>query len=125
MELIAKFILTVAGNLTALVGTAYIDHDFLIATDVPSLLSLVLALAILNLTVRPLLRLIFSPLIGITLGLFNIVISAGILYGIDIYSNSLTINGLWALVLGAHLVGLIITLIDYASTMVYGSGEIQ
>lgn len=125
MELIAKFILTVAGNLTALVGTAYIDHDFLIATDVPSLLSLVFTLAILNLTVRPFLRLIFSPLIGITLGLFNIVISAGILYGIDIYSNSLTINGLWALVLGAHLVGLITTLIDYASTMVYGSGEIQ
>lgn len=125
MEIFAKLILTIAGNLTALVITAYIDSDFLIATDAPSLLSLVFALAVLNLTLRPLLRLIFSPLIGITLGLFNIVISAGILYGIDIYSNSLTINGLWALILGAHLVGLITTIIDYASTMVYGSGEIQ
>ena len=125
MEFIARFILTVAGNLTALIITNYIDHDFMVATDAPSLISLVIIIAALNLTIRPILKLIFSPLIGITLGYFTIIINAGILYAIDIYSNALTINGLWALVLGAHLVGLIITIIDYSASMIYGAGQIQ
>lgn len=124
MELFFKFILSITANLSALLLTAYFDKDFVITADIPHLVGIAAMLAFLNLTVRPILRLLFSPLIGITLGAFNIVISAAILYGIDIYSNSLTINGLWALVIGAHLVGLIITLIDYSSTVVYGSGEL-
>lgn len=124
MELFFKVILSVTANLSAIMLTAYFDKNFIIASDVPSLVKIAAALAILNLTVRPVLKLLFSPLIGITLGAFNIVISAAILYSIDIYSDSLTINGLWALLIGAHLVGLIITIIDYSSAVVYGSGEL-
>lgn len=124
MELLAKFILMTTGNLTALLITAYFETDFVVATDVPRLMSLVFILAILNLTIRPILRLLFSPLIGVTLGYFNVLISAGLLYAVDIYSDSLTINGLWPLVLGAHAVGLINMLIDYSAAMIYGAGEI-
>ena len=124
MELFFKFILSITANLSALLLTGYFDSDFHITENTAELVQLAALLALLNLTIRPLLRLFFSPLIGITLGAFNVVISAAILYGIDIYSDSLTINGLWALVIGAHLVGLIITLIDYSSTVVYGSGEL-
>ena len=124
MELFFKVILSVTANLSALMLTAYLDKNFVITADIPHLVQLALALAALNLTVRPVLKLLFSPLIGLTLGAFNVVISAAILYSIDIYSDSLSINGLWALVIGAHLVGLIITLIDYSSAVVYGSGEL-
>ncbi len=125
MELPAKFILTIAGNMTALLLTTYFDHDFIVATDTPSIISLVITLTLLNLILLPILRIIFSPLIKITFGFFNVMISAGILYLIDIYSNAITINGLWALIIGAHLMGIIIVLIDYSSTIVYGSGEIR
>lgn len=124
MEFIAKFFLTVAFNTIALILTAYFEPDFLVMTDPPHLIPLIGLIAAANLTIRPVLRIIFSPVIGLTLGLFHIVISAGILYIIDIYSDSLTINGLWPLVLGAHIMGLIVTLIDYSSAMIYGSGEI-
>jgi putative membrane protein len=124
MELFFKIILSITANISALLLAGYFDHDFIVLSDVPHIVPLAAALAFLNLTIRPVMKLLFRPLIGLTLGAFNIVISAAILYFIDIYSNSLTINGLWALVIGAHLVGLIITLIDYSSAVVYGSGEL-
>ena len=124
MEIIAKITLSMTFNAVALLITAYFENGFTVMSDVPHLIPLTAMLALANLTIRPILKLIFSPVIGLTLGLFNIVISAGILYGIDIYSDSLTIDGLWALVVGAHVLGLIVTLIDYSSAVVYGSGEI-
>lgn len=124
MEIIAKITLSMTFNAVALLITAYFEDGFTVLSDVPHLIPLTATLSLANLTVRPVLKLIFSPVIGLTLGLFNIVISAGILYGIDIYSDSLTIDGLWALVIGAHVLGLIVTLIDYSSAVVYGSGEI-
>lgn len=124
MEIIAKITLSMTFNAVALLITAYFEDGFTVVSDVPHLIPLTAMLALANLTVRPVLKLIFSPVIGLTLGMFNIVISAGILYGIDIYSDSLTIDGLWALVIGAHVLGLIVTLIDYSSAVVYGSGEI-
>src|SRR3989344_5987398 len=120
MEFLFKILLSITANISALLLAGYFDKDFLVLSDVEHIVPLAAFLAILNLTVRPALKLLFSPLIGITLGAFNIVISAAILYAVDIYSNSLTINGLWALVIGAHLVGLVVTLIDYSSAVVYG-----
>lgn len=125
MEFLARGILTISGNLVAILITAYLDHDFIVATDAESLLRLVMILTVVNLTMRPILTLIFSPLITATFGLFHVVISAGILYAIDIYSASLTINGLWPLILGAHAMGIIIILIDYAGAIVYGAGQVQ
>ncbi|MSR73742.1 MAG: hypothetical protein EXS60_01655 [Candidatus Pacebacteria bacterium] len=124
MEFLFKILLSVTANISALLLADYFDRDFLVISDVPHIVPLALYLSLLNLILRPVLKLLFSPLIGITLGAFNIVISAGILYFLDIYSNSLTINGLWALLVGAHIVGLIVTLIDYSSAVIYGSGEL-
>ena len=124
MELIAKILLSMTFNASALLLTSYFEPGFLLKTDVPHLIPVVAMLTFMNLTVRPVLKIVFSPVIGLTLGLFNIIISAGILYAIDIWSDSITINGLWALVIGAHVVALIVTLIDYSSAVVYGSGEI-
>ncbi len=124
MEFLFKILLSVTANISALLLADYFNPNFLVLSDVPHIVPLALYLSILNLIFRPALKLLFSPLIGITLGAFNVVISAGILYFLDIYSNSLTINGLWALLVGAHLVGLIVTLIDYSSAVIYGSGEL-
>jgi uncharacterized membrane protein YvlD (DUF360 family) len=124
MEFLFKILLSVTANISALLLASYFDKDFHVLSDVPYIVPLALYLSLLNLMLRPALKLLFSPLIGITLGAFNIVISAGILYFLDIYSDSLTINGLWALLIGAHIVGLIVTLIDYSSAVIYGSGEL-
>ena len=124
MEFLAKALLSMAFNTFALLLTSYLEPNFFIKTDVQNLLPLIALLTAMNLIVRPALKIVFSPVIGLTLGLFNIVIAAGILYSIDIFSDSITINGLWSLLVGAHVLALIVTLIDYASAIVYGSGEI-
>ncbi len=124
MEFLAKILLTFAFKSFALLITAYFDHDFVLMTDVEHLIPLVAMIAAMNLVVRPVLKIVFSPVIGLTFGYFNIIISAGILYAVDIWSDSITINGLWPLVIGAHAVGIIVTLIDYSSAIVYGTGEI-
>ena len=124
MELFAKILLSMAFNAFALLITGYFEHDFMIMSDVPHLVPLVAIITAMNLIVRPALKIILSPVIGLTFGYFNIIINAGILYAVDIWSDSITINGLWPLVIGAHAVGIIVTLIDYSSAIVYGSGEI-
>jgi len=124
MEFLFKILLSITANVSALLITGYFNKNFIILSDISHIIPTAAYLAFLNLTIRPLLKLLFSPLIGITLGAFNVVINAAILYSIDIYSNSLTINGLWALVFSAHIMGLIVTVIDYSSAVIYGSGEI-
>ena len=125
MEFLSRSILTFAGNLVALVMTTYWDPAFQVLTDVNHLIPLVFTLSIINMSIRPLLKLFFGPLIFITFGIFNILLNAGILYVIDIYSGSITINGLWALVLGAHLIGLTNVVLYYASYFVYGQQNLS
>ena len=65
----------------------------------------VLLFTILNMFLRPLFKIIFGPLILFTFGLFLFVINALILLILDSISNSVTIQGLFALLAGAVLVG--------------------
>ncbi len=65
-----------------------------------------IALALLNLILRPILKLISLPFIVITLGLFHIVINAALLYLADWYVAELAIHGPAALFLGSLLIGI-------------------
>ena len=125
MEFIGKTILAISFNTFALILAAYFEGaDFSIMTDPAHLIPLVALIAGINLLARPVLRIIFSPVISLTFGAFHIVISAALLYLVDILSNSITIQGLWPLIVGAHIMTLIVTLIDYSCAIIYGSGEL-
>lgn len=125
MTAIARLVLTFAANLTAVLVAAYFVRSFHVSTDVSSLLYLVLVLAIVNLSIRPVLSLILSPLIFITFGLFTIVINAVILYTIDIYSESLTISGLWPLIEATHIISIVNIIINYAALWLYRGSDIS
>src|SRR3989344_4851412 len=71
MEFLFKILLSVTANISALLLAGYFDKDFLVLSDVEHIVPLAAYLALLNLIVRPLLRLFFSPLIGITPGAFG------------------------------------------------------
>lgn len=66
-----------------------------------------LALALLNMLVRPVLKLIAFPLIILTLGLFTLVINAGMLWATDYLFGFLAISGLWALIWGTLIVSIV------------------
>lgn len=61
-------------------------------------------LSLINLAVRPFLRLIFSPLILLTMGLALIAVNMLVLYLLDYLLTSITIDGLLPLLLGTLII---------------------
>lgn len=59
---------------------------------------------LINWLIRPLVKAILSPIVFLTLGLFTLVINAGMLYLLDILSTNVTINGPEPLIYGTLLI---------------------
>ena len=94
------------GNILGLfIANIYIP-GFEIITDPKNFAIIALLLTFGNIIVRPILKLIFAPLIWLTLGLFAIAINAFILFAIDFISNLITINGLEALIYSTLIISL-------------------
>jgi putative membrane protein len=100
MKLFLRILSFFVGNALGLLLAARFLPDFEITTSWPELGTVTLLLVAGNIFLKPFLKLIFTPLILLTLGLFTIIINAGILYLIDFSSVYITINGLPALLYG-------------------------
>jgi len=121
---LSGFVLTLFANVVALLIAAYFEDGFQVIGTAQVLVPLAFTITLVNVTVRPILKTIFSPLAWLTFGISNIVLNAAIIYIIDIYAESLTITGIWPLVLGAHIIGLTNIVLYYASIFVYGQMNI-
>ena len=103
-------------NTIAFLGAAYLIPNFDINLDnLTAFGALIIIFSAIQLLLRPLIKLILSPLILVTLGLFNLVITGGILFIVDKYSENISINGLMPLIYG--------TLIITAVNMLLGTGR--
>ena len=78
---------------------------FTLAGGVKAAILAGLVLTLLNMTVKPILRLFFGPIIILTLGLGLILVNAIILYILDFLSDNLTIDNIPALIWGAVIIG--------------------
>ncbi len=112
MSLFTRIIVSILANLAALWTASYLIQGFYINPTVESFLSVALLLTAVGLIIKPILKLILSPLIIITLGLFTIIINAALLFAVDIFSASLDIQGLLPLIY--------VTLLITASNMIFG-----
>lgn len=125
METIAKLILTLVANLAAVVFASYFVPEFAVTTNAQGLVPLVFILSLINLTIRPIIKIFLSPLIFITFGLFTIIINAGILFVVDIFSESLTINGLLPLLYATSIISIINLLINHSALFLYRRPELS
>jgi putative membrane protein len=105
--MLSRLILTLIANAIALLAAGYFLPGFLITGNVISFAIVVIILSLINLIIRPIIRLFLSPLILITFGLFNIVINGFILYVIDIYFDTISIDGLVTLLYATIIIGLV------------------
>lgn len=64
-------------------------------------------LGVLNLVVKPIVKMIAFPLIILTLGLFSLVVNAAILWGVDYYFDFIDIQTWTALALGTLVVSVV------------------
>lgn len=102
-----KLILILLGNgLGLFVATKYIP-GFNAPLDWEGLIIAAAVLSAINLFIRPLLKLVLSPIIIVTLGLGIIFVNLATLYLLDYFLLSVTISGILPLLLGTLVIGAI------------------
>jgi len=104
MKRIAKILVAIAINAVVLYLAAKFIDGFHVSANPLDVLIVAFVLAILNLLAKPILKLILSPVIILTLGLGLIIVNAVILYILDFLMGQLTIDSIVALLIAAVFV---------------------
>jgi putative membrane protein len=115
MKLVSKIILSVFSNAVALWAAAYFVPGFEMALELKPFLTVVLVLTALNVFLRPILKVILSPVIILTLGVGIILVNAFVLYLLDFILVEITINGLWALLYATLIIGAVNVLVHFSA----------
>ncbi len=105
-----RLITSIIGNILALFAAQYFVHGFNMQGGLKEYALAGLVLGLLNLIVKPILKAISLPLIMVTLGLFILVINAGLLWSVDWLFSFIAITSWQALAWGT----LIVTAVNYA-----------
>lgn len=121
MHWLARLAIIVGGNALALwVANTYVP-GFVLNGNWITLILIALTLAVLNFLLKPILTLVFGPIIILTLGLGLIVVNAIILYilpiiadHIDILRGSIIIQNIPALLLATLIISIINFIIHLA-----------
>ena len=101
------FILRIVGNILALYAAFYFVPGFSFTGGIKEYAIAGVVLGLLNMIVRPVLKLISMPVIILTLGLFAIVINALILWAVDYIFDFVTISDIMALVWATIVIGIV------------------
>ncbi len=109
MHFISRIVIQLLANGAALYACQYFIDGFAVTPTVEGYLKVAAVLTIVNIVIRPIVKLIFSPIIFITLGLGILVVNALLLYGVDYFLPELTIAGLFPLVYAT----LVISVVNY------------
>jgi putative membrane protein len=102
-----QLLVTLVANAIGLWISVELIDGFELAGGAVSLLLTAAVFTLINLTVRPIVKLLFGPVILLTLGLFVIVINAGMLWLLDALIDALAIGGLGTLLLGTLVIGFV------------------
>ena len=119
IKFLARLIFSFFSNLIALFIVDYFITGFQVGGDSLSFLITAAILTLLNAFVRPILRLILTPIIILTFGLGIIAVNALIIYLLDILMVNITITGLVPLVYGTLVISLINMAINFSAKKVY------
>lgn len=104
MKLISHLIFFFFSNLIALFLAGNLIPGFVISDNLTNLTIAAAIFTLINTYLRPLIKMILSPLVFLSLGLFTLVINAGMLYLLDILSENVTIIGKEPLIYGTLLI---------------------
>jgi putative membrane protein len=93
-------------NAAAVYATAYLVPGIHVNGFVAALI-VALVLGLINITVKPILKLLSTPFILLTLGLFLLVINAVALLLADYFVDGLTIDGFLPAVIGSVVISIV------------------
>lgn len=118
MGVTSKAMVMLVGNGIGLYVAARYVPGFNVPIDLQGLSIVSLALTAINLFIRPLIKLVLSPLILLTLGLASILVNLATLYLLDYLLASVTISGLMPLILATLVLGAINFVIHLTSKII-------
>ena len=119
MRLLSRLFFSLFSNLIALLLAGTFISGFEISSNIVNLFIVAAIFTLINLYIRPLVKMILSPIIILTLGLFTLVINAGMLYLLDIFSVNVTIIGIESLIYGTLLIAAINFLVSFSAKRVF------
>lgn len=114
MKFLSRIIFHFLINLIALMAAAYFVPGFTLTPNIENLAMLTAVFTAINLVIKPILKLFFTPFIVLSLGLFSLVINAIMLKLLDMWSINITISGIYPLAYAT----LIITAVNLLLTFV-------
>lgn len=91
-----RFIAQILTNALAIFLAARLIPNFDFGGDILTLIIAGLILGLINFFIRPIIMIISSPIIAISLGFFVLIINIGLLWLLEYFVPELTINGFWA-----------------------------
>lgn len=102
-----RFIVRILGNALAISLAAFFVKGFDFPKNWKLLLLAGLILALFNAILKPILKLVSTPLMILTLGFFSLVINMGLLWLLTQFLPELKIVGFWAYFWGTVIISLI------------------
>ncbi len=119
MRFIARLIFSFFSNLIALGAAVYFIPSFSITPNLVNFLGVAGIFTLINIFIKPLLKLVMTPIIIITFGLGIIFVNMLTLYLLDFLSVNITIEGLQALLYSSLIIGLVNLLINFSAKRLY------
>lgn len=119
MHLISKIIFSFLSNLLSLLAASYFVPGFVVSKDLKSFLTVGLIFTLINFFVRPILKLILSPIIIVTLGLGIIVVNAVILYILEYFSKNVSIDNVTSLIYATLIISAVNILFHFSAKHLY------
>lgn len=90
--MIIRFLLHIIANALAILTAEWLVPGVIYQYDFSSLIKIALILALVNALLKPVLKIVFSPLILITLGLFTIIINIFLIWLVVYFVPELSIS---------------------------------
>lgn len=100
-------VVRLGANILALYAAAWLVPGFIVSGAWQEYVLAGVVLGLLNLIVKPIVKMVAFPLIILTLGLFSLVINAAILWSVDYAFAFVDIQGWQALLLGTLVVSIV------------------
>ncbi len=102
-----KFIVQILVNAVAIFLADYLVPGIIFEGDILTLFIAGLLLGLINFFIKPIVKLISTPLIVITLGLFIVAINIALLWLLEYFVPELTIIGFWSYFWGVIIISFV------------------
>ena len=109
-----NFVIRLFVNALALAAAAWLIDGIQMSDDFGSVLLVALVFGILNAILKPILLFFSLPLLILSLGLFALVVNAGMLMLTDALLDDFSVSGFWTAVLGSLVISVVTMLLGSA-----------